>query len=58
MPITSFSAENHSLLPADLENFARVAYKIVVILSVEKQIIDIYIACAVYIDDLLFHGQD
>ena len=32
-----FRAEHHSLLPADLENFARVAYEVVVILSVEKQ---------------------
>jgi len=42
-----FRAENHSLLPADLENFARVAYEVIVVLPAEKQIIDIYLAFAV-----------
>ena len=44
-----YRTENHSLFPADLENFARVAYEvvIVVVLSVEKQIFDIYFACVV-----------
>jgi len=40
-------SENHFILPEDLETFARIADEVVVVLSVEEQVINIYVACAV-----------